>query len=118
MNCSPRFHRFLHRFRRPMPWSRAVVRCLWYRLLGAHIEPWSRIGAHVDMPWPYQVAIGADSTIECGTVFDIAQPEHGPAPRIRIGTRAYIGPGTRFNCHAGISIDDHSNPAGLAVETW
>ena len=108
MSRSPMFHRMVRRLRRPLPRIRATLRCIWYRMLGAQIEPWSRIAADVDMPWPYQVAIGADSTIESGTVFDIVAHEQGTAPRIRLGKRTYIGPNTRFECHVGITIGDHS----------
>ena len=83
----------------------ALIRTLWWRLLGM------RVGAGTLLPkiyitWPHQVSLGTHCTVEHGAHFKY-DGIWAPGPRLRIGDHVFIGAGCEFNFKRGITIGSH-----------
>jgi len=84
----------------PVQWLRKFL----LRLRGARIGRGTWM-PHVRVPWPHQLSIGCNCTVERDVYF-----KHDgywkPGPSIQIGDRVFIGCGTEFNIREGIIIGD------------
>lgn len=83
----------------------AIIRTLWWRLLGL------RVGAGTLLPkiyitWPHQVSLGAHCTVEHGAYFKY-DGIWAPGPRLVIGDHVFVGTGCEFNFKRGITIGSH-----------
>lgn len=83
----------------------AIIRTLWWRLLGM------RVGAGTLLPrvyvtWPHQVSLGAHCTVEHGAYFKY-DGIWTPGPSLVIGDHVFIGAGCEFNFKRGITIGSH-----------
>lgn len=86
----------------PGPFSTA--RKLYLQLLGAKIGPGTRM-PKCTVPWPHQIQIGANCTIEPDIYFKF-DGFWLPGPSIVIGDRVFIGRGCEFNVQGKIEIGD------------
>jgi serine acetyltransferase len=83
----------------------AIIRTLWWRLLGL------RAGAGTLLPkvyitWPHQVSLGAHCTVEQGAFFKY-DGIWAPGPRLVIGDHVFVGAGCEFNFKLRITIGSH-----------
>jgi len=86
----------------PGPFSTA--RKLYLQLLGANIGSGTRMPKCI-VPWPHQIQIGADCTLEPDIYFKF-DGFWLPGPSIIIGNRVFLGRGVEFNVQAKLEIGD------------
>jgi acetyltransferase-like isoleucine patch superfamily enzyme len=89
-----------------LPGPLSATRKLYLQLLGAKIGPGTRI-PKCDVPWPHQIRIGADCTLEPDIYFKF-DGFWLPGPSIIIGNRVFVGRGVEFNIQGKIEIGDDS----------
>lgn len=77
-----------------------------FRCLGARIGP-GTILPRCLMPWPHQVQIGKDCTLEPDIYFKF-DGYWQPGPSVIIGNHVFIGRGVEFNVQGKIEIGDDS----------
>lgn len=83
----------------------AVIRTLWWGLLGMGVGEGTLL-PKIHVTWPHQVSIGAHCTVEHGVYFKY-DGIWAPGPRLVIGDHVFIGAGCEFNFKLGITIGSH-----------
>jgi acetyltransferase-like isoleucine patch superfamily enzyme len=98
-----------------LPWPVAVARKIYLQRLGAAIGPGTRI-PKCTIPWPHQVKIGQDCTLEPEIYFKF-DGYWQPGPSILIGNRVFVGRGVEFNIQGRIEVGDDSGIGSGCVLT-
>ena len=83
----------------------ALIRTLWWRLLGMRVGTGTLL-PKVYITWPHQVSLGAHCTVEQGAYFKY-DGIWASGPRLVIGDHVFIGAGCEFNFKRGITIGSH-----------
>ena len=98
-----------------LPGPFAAARKIYLQLLGAKIAPGTRI-PRCDIPWPHQIQVGADCTLEPDIYFKF-DGFWLPGPSIIIGNRVFVGRDVEFNVQGKIEIGDDSGIGSGCVLT-
>src|SRR5437868_8231407 len=100
------FARAVFRVRSRSCRSVALIRTLWWRLLGMKVGRGTLL-PRIYVTWPHQVSLGSRCIIEHDIHFKFDGPWR-PGPSIVVGDGTFIGTGCEFNIHAKIVIGNLS----------
>lgn len=99
------FARAVFRVRSAICRTVAVIRTLWWGLLGMDVGEGTLL-PKIYVTWPHQVSLGAYCTVEHGAYFKY-DGIWAPGPRLVIGDHVFVGAGCEFNFRRGITIGSH-----------
>ncbi len=85
-----------------LPIGASAVRALYWRMLGMHIGPGTRL-SRVMVTWPHKISMGERCSVEQNVYFNAAGG-YASGRAIEIGNGTFIGTGCEFNAIESIQI--------------